>query len=234
MSRLSFVHAHLSVPMSFRASPAAISDTVSCRRYAEGRLHFVQSYSKLPTQSRASPIPISDLLSCKLRLRPLAPNADCCAALCHFGHKTARICNILCLSGTERRQGLWRASQRQRAVPWTHRRKKTHMRLVRSLPIPAPHPRTDLHGFKSDFFSEAPLRTPAPKTNKKIFRLLHVFVHQTTSERGYIGAPVPPASDPARPPSSVFARMDTPDTRKGRLPPRIFVCKGARIVICLH
>lgn len=111
---------------------------------------------------------------------------------------------------------------------------KTHMRLVRSLPIPAPHPRTDLHGFKSDFFSEAPLRTPAPKTNKKIFRLLHVFVHQTTSERGYIGAPVPPASDPARPPSSVFARMDTPDTRKGRLPPRIFVCKGARIVICLH
>ena len=111
---------------------------------------------------------------------------------------------------------------------------KTHMRLVRSLSIPAPHPRTDLHGFKSDFFSEAPLRTPAPKTNKKIFRLLHVFVHQTTSERGYIGAPVPPASDPARPPSSVFARMDTPDTRKGRLPPRIFVCKGARIVICLH
>ena len=77
VSRLSFVHAHLSVPMSFRASPAAISDTVSCRRYAEGRLHFVQSYSQLPTQSRASPIPISDLLSCKLRLRPLAPNADC-------------------------------------------------------------------------------------------------------------------------------------------------------------
>ena len=95
-------------------------------------------------------------------------------------------------------------------------------------------PLTDLHGFKSDFFSEAPLRTPAPKTNKKLFRLLHVFVHQTTSERGYIGAPVPPASDPARPASSVFARMDTPDTRKGRLPPRIFVCKGARIVICLH
>lgn len=77
VSRLSFVHAHLSVPMSFRASPAAISDTVSCRRYAEGRLHFVQSYSQLPTRSRASPIPISDLLSCKLRLRPLAPNADC-------------------------------------------------------------------------------------------------------------------------------------------------------------
>lgn len=107
VSRLSFVHAHLSVPMSFRASPAAISDTVSCRRYAEGRLHFVQSYSQLPTQSRASPIPISDLLSCKLRLRLLAPNADCCAALCHFELKTARICNILCLSGTERRQGLW-------------------------------------------------------------------------------------------------------------------------------
>ena len=63
--------------MSFRAFPAAISDTVSCRRYAEGRLHFVQSFSQLPTQSRASPIPISDLLSCKLRLRPLAPNADC-------------------------------------------------------------------------------------------------------------------------------------------------------------
>ena len=75
---------------------------------------------------------------------------------------------------------------------------------------------------------------PLRKQTKKLFRLLHVFVHQTTSERGYIGAPVPPASDPARPASSVFARMDTPDTRKGRLPPRIFVCKGARIVICLH
>ena len=233
MSRLSFVHAHLSVPMSFRASPAAISDTISCRRYAEGRLHFVQSYSQLPTQSRASPIPISDLLSCKLRLRPLAPNADCSppcvisdtkppgyATFCVCpGQKGVRACDER-PGGRERSHGHTSAKNSHETCP-----KPPDSRSV---------PLTDLHGFKSDFFSEAPLRAPAPKTNKKLFRLLHVFVHQTTSERGYIGAPVPPASDPARPASSVFARMDTPDTRKGRLPPRIFVCKGARIVICLH
>lgn len=234
MSRLSFVHAHLSVPMSFRASPAALSDTVSCRRYAEGRLHFVQSCSKLPTQFRASPIPISDLLSCKLRLRPLAHNADCCAALCHFGHKTARICNILCLSGTERRQGLWRASRRQRAVPRTHLRKKNSHETCPKPPDSRSVPLTDLHGFKSDFFSEAPLWTPAPKTNKKTFSFVARFRAPNHVGTRVYGGPVPPASDPARPASSVFARMDTPDTRKGRLPPRIFVCKGARIVICLH
>ena len=198
------------------------ADFISCRAIPSFRLNLVQAPFRFPIYFRASSVsgpshPMRTarrLVSFRTQNRP---------DMQHFvfvrdGKPSGLVMNVPAAE-----------SRPPDALP-----QKTHMRLVRSLSIPAPHPRTDLHGFKSDFFSEAPLRTPAPKTNKKIFRLLHVFVHQTTSERGYIGAPVPPASDPARPASSVFARMDTPDTRKGRLPPRIFVCKGARIVICLH
>ena len=198
------------------------ADFISCRAIPSFRLNLVQASFRFPIYFRASSVsgpshPMRTarrLVSFRTQNRP---------DMQHFVFVRDRKASGLVINVPAAESGP------PDALP-----QKTHMRLVRSLPIPAPHPRTDLHGFKSDFFSEAPLRTPAPKTNKKIFRLLHVFVHQTTSERGYIGAPVPPASDPARPASSVFARMDTPDTRKGRLRPRIFVCKGARIVICLH
>lgn len=198
------------------------ADFISCRAVPSFRLNLVQAPFRFPIYFRASSVsgpshPMRTarrLVSFRTQNRP---------DMQHFVFVRDRKASGLVMNVPAAE------SRPPDALP-----QKTHMRLVRSLSIPAPHPRTDLHGFKSDFFSEAPLRTPAPKTNKKIFRLLHVFVHQTTSERGYIGAPVPPASDPARPASSVFARMDTSDTRKGRLPPRIFVCKGARIVICLH
>lgn len=198
------------------------ADFISCRAIPSFRLNLVQAPFRFPIYFRASSVSAPShpmrtarrLVSFRTQNRP---------DMQHFVFVRDRKASGLVMNVPAAESGP------PDALP-----QKTHMRLVRSLSIPAPHPRTDLHGFKSDFFSEAPLRTPAPKTNKKLFRLLHVFVHQTTSERGYIGAPVPPASDPARPASSVFARMDTPDTRKGRLPPRIFVCKGARIVICLH
>lgn len=198
------------------------ADFISCRAIPSFRLNLVQAPFRFPIYFRASSVsgpshPMRTarrLVSFRTQNRP---------DMQHFVFVRDR-----------KASGLVMNVPAAESAPTDTPPQKTHMRLVRSLPIPAPYPRTDLHGFKSDFFSEAPLRTPAPKTNKKIFRLLHVFVHQTTSERGYIGAPVPPASDPARPASSVFARMDTSDTRKGRLPPRIFVCKGARIVICLH
>ena len=147
--RLKIVQGFFRVPTQLRARSSVCSDVISCIPCRDFRHGFVQAICRRPTSFRAELFPASDSISCKphsdfrftfVQASSPAPRTQCglLAALCHFEHKTTRICNILCLSGTERRQGLWRASQRQRAVPRTHLRKKTHMRLVRSLPIPAP------------------------------------------------------------------------------------------------
>lgn len=72
-------------------------------------------------------------------------------------------------------------------------------------------PLTDLHGFKSDFFSEAPLRTPALKTNKKIFSFVARFrAPNHVGTRVYRGA----CSARIRPRPSGFFRF-RPDGHAG-------------------
>ena len=115
--RLKIVQGFFRVPTQLRARSSVCSDVISCIPCRDFRHGFVQAICRRPTSFRAELFPASDSISCKphsdfrftfVQAPSPAPRTQCglLAALCHFGHKTARICNILCLSGTERRQGL--------------------------------------------------------------------------------------------------------------------------------
>ena len=149
--RLKIVQGFFRVPTQLRARSSVCSDVISCIPCRDFRHGFVQAICRRPTSFRAELFPASDSISCKphsdfrftfVQAPSPAPRTQCglLRRLVSFRTQNRPDMQHFVFVRDRKASGLVMnvpaAASRLPDTP----PQKTHMRLVRSLPIPAPCP----------------------------------------------------------------------------------------------
>ena len=149
--RLKIVQGFFRVPTQLRARSSVCSDVISCIPCRDFRHGFVQAICRRPTSFRAELFPASDSISCKphsdfrftfVQAPSPAPRTQCglLRRLVSFRTQNHPDMQHFVFVRDRKASGLVMNVPAAESAPTDTPPQKTHMRLVRSLPIPAPCP----------------------------------------------------------------------------------------------